>query len=76
MADDDFLGYCEVKLSDVVCGVNGSITRKLTALNNDSSKDRGSITIRAEQKSKVRDPLYTLELDGKDLAKKDFFGKR
>ncbi|KAG2387833.1 hypothetical protein C9374_001427 [Naegleria lovaniensis] len=71
LSDDDFLGSCEVKLSEIVCGPGGAVTKTLLAKHGNG----GTITIRSEQKSKVKDLLVNLELDGKDLAKKDLFGK-
>ena len=62
LEDDDFLGSCEINLSEIVCGINGCITRPLRG---SSGKNHGEITIRSEQKSKTLDYMVHLEIQGR-----------
>ncbi|EFC39893.1 predicted protein [Naegleria gruberi] len=72
--DDDFLGKCELKISDIVSKPNSTINVPLLDKYG-NSQNGGTITIRAEEISKIRDFNLTLQIEGKNLAKKDLFGK-
>ena len=66
LADDDFLGSCDVKLSEIVSGPGGSVTRPLI---DSHGKASGSITIRSEQRNQARDMIVNMQFDGSGLAK-------
>lgn len=74
LGDDDFLGACELKISDIVSKPNATINVPLLDKHG-NSQNGGTITIRAEERSKVRDFNLTLQLQANGLANKDFFGK-
>ncbi|KAF0979633.1 hypothetical protein FDP41_001301 [Naegleria fowleri] len=73
LADDDFLGMCEVKLSDIVCRPEGlQIPLKDK---HGQQMGHGTITIRSEEKRNARDYIVNIGLAGRDLAKMDLFSK-
>ena len=65
LADDDYLGGLEVKLSEIVSSPNSTLTRPLKQKNGTQS---GTITIRCEQRSGSRDTV-AIQFEGKSLPK-------
>eukprot|EP01028_Stygiella_incarcerata_P010832 TRINITY_DN583_c0_g3_i2.p1 TRINITY_DN583_c0_g3~~TRINITY_DN583_c0_g3_i2.p1 ORF type:complete len:558 (-),score=147.73 TRINITY_DN583_c0_g3_i2:982-2655(-) len=71
LEDDDFLGFYDCLLSDVVtargCTLSANLMRP-------GKKDKGQIIIRCEELSELND-VIVFEIEGRKLDKKDFFGK-
>lgn len=70
LSDDDFLGGAELTLGQIVSSKN--VTRPLQ-LKKDKPAGKGSITVTAEEIKDNR--TIELELEAKNLDKKDTFGK-
>lgn len=70
LSDDDFLGGAELTLGQIVA--SKSVTRPLQ-LKKDKPAGKGSITVTAEEVKDNR--AIDLELEAKNLDKKDTFGK-
>lgn len=70
LSDDDFLGGAELTLGQIVA--SKSVTRPLQ-LKKDKPAGKGSITVMAEEVKDNR--AIVLELEAKNLDKKDTFGK-
>eukprot|EP00298_Acanthocystis_sp_HF-20_P012828 c20075_g1_i1.p1 GENE.c20075_g1_i1~~c20075_g1_i1.p1 ORF type:complete len:537 (+),score=189.63 c20075_g1_i1:42-1613(+) len=66
----DFIGSFETRLATIVTAAGQEYTAPLTHEN----KNRGIITIRAEEKSNLRQTLE-VQFAGEKLDSKDFFGK-
>lgn len=72
LAKQDFIGYAQCNLSDVLTLAGQKIN--LNLMNGAASGNRGTIMIEAEEMANVNS-LFKIALSGYKLDKKDFFGK-